>query len=171
MHLTEFDFHIYGTDEKPIAIVEDASALAKWMFLAHQAVKQQGGEPDAANHLHQWISSYDIFENVVYRKWWIQTSNWNKRQDEETKLLNRHGAAMRDDILVSLLPCCSSFYSSGLTSWRQAFLKSGRPLLLGTGIPEHMLNDCEDAARRELLEAKIPTYVLVEDVYARRKAL
>lgn len=109
MHLTEFDFRIYGTDKEPVAIVENASALAKWMYLAHQAVKQQGGEPDAANHLHRWISQHDVFEDVVYRKWWIQTSNWNHGYEKDVRLLNRHGAAMREDILVSCYSCHSSF--------------------------------------------------------------
>ncbi|KAJ3556497.1 hypothetical protein NM688_g1998 [Phlebia brevispora] len=132
-----------------IPIDQNASAIAKWMHLAGQAVKQQGGEPDAANHLLEWISTQGAFEDVVYRHWWFQTSPWNPGQDPDSRRANRHGALMRDDIL--------------------SFLKSGRPLLLGTGIPEHIVNDYEDAARRELLEGKAPGFILVENVYARRK--
>ena len=71
------------------------------MHLAHQAVKQQGGEPDAANHLLRWVSSNDAFEDVVYRHWWFQVSTWNTGTDAESRRMNRYGAAMRDDILVS----------------------------------------------------------------------
>ena len=107
IHLTEFDFRVYGTDRKPIPIDHNASAVAKWMHLAHLAVKQQGGEPDAANHLHEWVSSNSAFEDIVYRHWWFQTSTWNTGNDPESRRANRHGAAMRDDILVSPSPLIS----------------------------------------------------------------
>ncbi|KAJ3559010.1 hypothetical protein NM688_g597 [Phlebia brevispora] len=123
--LTEFDFRVYGPDKKPLT--EDASSLAKWMHLASQAVKQQGGEPEAANYLQRWVSGHGAFEEVVYRRWWFQTSPWNPGQD------------------------------------------LSRPLLLGSGLPEHVVNHHEDAASRELLEGIVPGYILVENVYARKK--
>ncbi len=48
-------------------------------------------------------------------------------------------------------------------------MKAGRPLLLGTGFPEHVVNIVEEQARAELLEARTPLYLLVENVYARRR--
>lgn len=68
----------------------------------HQAVHYQGGEPDAANHIYRYVNQHDAFEGAVYRHWWFQTSTWNKGQDSRSKQLNRWGAAMRDDILVSV---------------------------------------------------------------------
>ena len=100
--LTEFDFRIYGHDKKPVPIDANASAIAKWMHMAHQAVKQQGGEPDASNHLYNWVSSNQQFEDVVYRHWWFQVAPWNRGDDPESRRMNRWGAAMRDDILVSV---------------------------------------------------------------------
>ncbi|KIP11739.1 hypothetical protein PHLGIDRAFT_63365 [Phlebiopsis gigantea 11061_1 CR5-6] len=147
--LTEFDFRVYGLDKRPIPIDDRASAIARWMHLAHQAVQQQGGEPDAANHLYEWVRNHNAYEQPVYRHWWFQTSTWNRGTDPESRRQNRYGAAMRDDIL--------------------AFLKSGRPLLLGTGVPEQILDDLEDRARNELIEGRVPGYILVENVYARKR--
>ncbi|OBZ79387.1 hypothetical protein A0H81_01267 [Grifola frondosa] len=62
---------------------------------------------------------------------------------------NRIGHVMREDIL--------------------AFLKSGRPLLLGNGMQESVLDDIEERARRELLECRCRTYIRVEHVYARKR--
>ena len=51
----------------------------------------------------------------------------------------------------------------------QEFLKSGRPLLLGAGHPEHFVNTIEAEACRELNEAQTPLYILIENVYAIRR--
>ncbi|EKM51768.1 uncharacterized protein PHACADRAFT_127622 [Phanerochaete carnosa HHB-10118-sp] len=147
--LTEFDFRVYGTDRRPIPIDADAPAFARWMNLAHRAVQMQGGEPDAANHLHEWVCGHGAFEDVHYCTWWLPTSTWHTGQDEEARRQNRIGAAMRDDIL--------------------SFLKSGRPLLLGNGVPEQVLNPLEGEAERELVEGCVPGYIHVENVYARRR--
>lgn len=72
------------------------------MNLVHQAVARQGGEPDAANHIHEWLRDHDAFEDVHYRRWWFQTTTWNQGTDPESRRQNRYGAAMRDDILVRL---------------------------------------------------------------------
>lgn len=65
------------------------------MEFANTAVRQRGGDVDAANHLYQWISSHPAFEDAVYREFWIPCSPW--MQDEEER---RIGSTMRDDILV-----------------------------------------------------------------------
>ncbi|EKM61450.1 uncharacterized protein PHACADRAFT_248069 [Phanerochaete carnosa HHB-10118-sp] len=151
--LTEFDFRVYGADRRPAPLEDEggvgASALARWMHLAHRAVQMQGGEPDAANHLYRWVSARACFRDVCYREWWIQTTTWNTGTDACAAAANRHGASMRDDIL--------------------AFLLSGRPLLLGTGVPEQILDPLEEAARQELLEGRVPGYIRVEQVYARKR--
>lgn len=50
--LTEFDFRVYGIDKKPI-LTPGLSWFADWMNACHEAVYRNGGEPDAANHLHR----------------------------------------------------------------------------------------------------------------------
>lgn len=50
----------------------------------------------------------------------------------------------------------------------QAFLKSGRPLLLGSGLPEDVVNELEMNAERELLEARYPHYIRLQSVHGRK---
>ena len=48
-------------------------------------------------------------------------------------------------------------------------MRSGRPLLLGSGMPEALLNQIEQNAIRELMEARTPVYIRCQYVYATRK--
>lgn len=41
--------------------------------------------------------------------------------------------------------------------------------MLGTGVPEQILDEIEERARNELIEGRVPGYILVEQVYARKK--
>ena len=104
--LMEFDFRIYGEDMRPMPL--QSSALARWMNLAHHAVQQQGGEPDAANYLHHWVLRHPSLCDVECREWWCQTTTWNRAGDEYSRTLNRHGGLMRDDILVRARVVCQS---------------------------------------------------------------
>ena len=101
--LTEFDFRVYGVDKKPI-ITSGVSCFADWMNMCHLAVYRNGGEPDAANHLHRWISQNPLFEDVVYRQFWFQSSPWRTGSDAATIRQNRIAQVFRDDILVSAIP-------------------------------------------------------------------
>lgn len=58
---------------------------------------------------------------------------------------------------------------SYLMHFIQAFIQSGRPLLLGSGLPESLVNELEERANAELHEARWPQYIRVQNVYARRK--
>ncbi|TFY63310.1 hypothetical protein EVJ58_g3330 [Rhodofomes roseus] len=144
LDLTEFDFRVYGVDKNPI-LTEGVSWLAQWMNLCHDAVHRNGGEPDAANHLRRWVSQSPVFEEVVYREFWFQTSPWRAGTDAATIRQNRISHVFRDDILVS------------------------RPLLLGSGLSEEVVDEVEENARVELLEARTQTYIRVENVYALRR--
>lgn len=48
-------------------------------------------------------------------------------------------------------------------------MKSGRPLLLGTGVPQDVLDPLEEAAARELLGNLVPGYIRVENAYGRKR--
>ena len=100
LDLTEFDFRVYSVDKKPI-LRPGVSGLADWMNKCHEAVYRNGGEPDAANHLHRWISQNPIFEDVVYREFWFQSSPWRIGSDAATVRQNRIAQVFRDDVLVS----------------------------------------------------------------------
>ncbi|KAI0375494.1 hypothetical protein BV20DRAFT_960668 [Pilatotrama ljubarskyi] len=153
IQLVEFDFRVYDADKLPIMpsrLEEETPWLARWMNVVNIAVEQRGGEPDAANHLHRWVSEHPLLEEPVYREFWFQTGPWKKGDDPSTARDNRIGAMMRDDIL--------------------AFLKSGRPLLLSNDLDISVVDELESNAERELLEASASTYIRVQNVYARRKA-
>jgi hypothetical protein len=52
----------------------------------------------------------------------------------------------------------------------KSFMRSGRPLLLGAGIPQHVVDPLQEAAARELAENRVAGYIRVENAYARKKA-
>ncbi|EJF67127.1 hypothetical protein BD309DRAFT_946205 [Dichomitus squalens] len=152
LEVMEFDFRVYDEHRQPIMptrLDEEMPAIARWMNLVHIAVEQRGGEPDAANQLNRWASAHPDLEDVVYREFWFQTCPWKPGSDPESGFDNHVGAMMRDDIL--------------------AFIKSGRPLLLGSDLDVSIVDELELNAERELLEAKTRSYIRVQDVYARRK--
>ncbi|KAJ6623079.1 hypothetical protein B0H10DRAFT_2011056 [Mycena sp. CBHHK59/15] len=148
----EFDFHVYDhmedgnhkrCDLETSKIAEPW--VARWLVFACVAARNAGGHPDAATHLHRWIASHGAFEDVVYQDYWVPVSphaSFNEFQ-------KRIGSQMRDDIL--------------------AFLKSGRPLLLGSGVPEPIVDELQVNAERELRAATYPQYVRLQSLYARKK--
>lgn len=152
LEVMEFDFRVYGPDHKPIKPVTTLMQppwLPRWMEFLHMAVRQRGGSPSAANSLHTWVRSHPAYEDVVYHEIWIPTSPWARGEDSASQRKRRHGKQMGDDIME--------------------FLKSGRPLLLGSNMPIALLNDLEAKARQEIEQAQMPHYIRVESVYARRK--
>ena len=72
-----------------------------WMCIVREAVKQRGGEPDAADHLHRWVSEHPSFTDVVPRSFYFPASPWIPPGYPGATRLNRTGAFMRDDILAS----------------------------------------------------------------------
>ncbi|EGO05269.1 hypothetical protein SERLA73DRAFT_149454 [Serpula lacrymans var. lacrymans S7.3] len=140
--LTEFPFTFHSYDKKMMLPSPDD-------LQAPLGAPLDGGSADASFNLHRWISEHPAFEDVTYREWWIPCSPWLQGKDAESVFWNEIGATMRDDIL--------------------AFMSSGRPLLLGSGYSEALVDDIEAKARAELLEARTPSYVHVQNVYARKK--
>ncbi|KDQ63063.1 hypothetical protein JAAARDRAFT_694199 [Jaapia argillacea MUCL 33604] len=152
LDLLEFDFRVYGGDRKPIIVrpsVMEGPWLPRWMYMCQMAVRQRGGHVDAANLLRRWVSDHRCMEDVVYREFWAQTAPWNPGKDAHSMWLNEMGAIMRDDI--------------------KAFLRSGRPLLLGSGLPQEFVDDLEARAVKELDEGRTPTLIRLENVYARKR--
>jgi hypothetical protein len=104
LDLMEFDFRVYGPDHQaivPVTSVMEAPWLPRWMTFLHMAVRQRGGTPDAANYLRGWVEAHPAFEDVVYREFFIPTSDWWKGGDLTAQKKRRHGAQMRDDIKVN----------------------------------------------------------------------
>ena len=51
----------------------------------------------------------------------------------------------------------------------QIFLRSGRPLLLMSGLSEPLVDELQHHAHLELKEARTASYIRVERVYARKR--
>ncbi|KAJ3936395.1 MAG: hypothetical protein NXY57DRAFT_957277 [Lentinula lateritia] len=146
--LMEFDFHVY--DENHQVIELETSKIAepwwpRWLTFANLAARDRGGNVDAATYIHSWVANHHAFENVTYEEYWVPTCGW--RTDSE--FMMRIGVTLRDDIL--------------------AFLKSGRPLLLGSGVPEDLVNELEANAVKELHSGRARHYIRLQCVHARKK--
>ncbi|KAI0050631.1 hypothetical protein FA95DRAFT_1603452 [Auriscalpium vulgare] len=154
LDLYEFDFRVYDKDHRPI-FTDTASMnppwFPRWMNFLNMAVRQRGGSPDAANMLYPWISQRTDVRDVVYREFYIPTAPFMSRREPDYHFKRSISETFRDDI-----------YS---------FLASGRPLLLGSGLAESLVDQLQDNARQELKEARTVTYVRLENVYARKLPL
>ncbi|KAH0837931.1 S-adenosyl-L-methionine-dependent methyltransferase [Lanmaoa asiatica] len=152
IEVTEFPFYFTGLDKRPV--LPPAGSFHPpwtplWMSYANRAVKERGGDADASIHIREWISNHPAFEDVVYREFWVPCSPWMCGNDPASIFWNKIGAILRDDI--------------------KAFLKSGRPLLLGHGLSAEFIDTMERNACAELDEAVTPVYVLLQNVYARKR--
>lgn len=154
IHLTEYNFVIHDQNKRPILVdkhnLEDPEGpwLPRWMALAQHAIRTRGGTVDAAKYMGDWVRNTGAFRDIVHHDYWFQASPWNTGGDSAAHRENDIARTMREDML--------------------AFLGSGRPLLLGSGIPEHLVNEIEHKARRELMEARTPLYILIQSVYAQK---
>jgi hypothetical protein len=131
------------------------------------AVRQRGGQVEAANRLHQWISQNPVFQDVVYREFFIPASPFFHYTEPNAQFNNRIGGFMREDIMVR----AESFVSISrlIMPCLKIFLRSGRPLLLSHGFSESLVLELERCSMQELAEAKIPFYIRVENVYASKR--
>ncbi|EPQ60115.1 S-adenosyl-L-methionine-dependent methyltransferase [Gloeophyllum trabeum ATCC 11539] len=145
LDLFEFDFRIYDEHRKPYvcnANVMQPPWAPLFMTMVNQAVRRRGGHVDAANLLERWVREHRCMTDVVYREYWIPTSPWARGDDED---------AIRQ------------------RAFGEAFIKSARPLLLGSGFPEYLVDQVNARAERELDEARVPGYILCQTVYARKE--
>ncbi|KAJ7651499.1 hypothetical protein DFH06DRAFT_1187109 [Mycena polygramma] len=154
LDMMEFDFHVY--DHMPDGnhrrcdletSIIDQPWLARWMVFANVAVRNAGGTPDAATHLHQWITTNGSFEDIVYQEYWVPVSPHPSMNEFQRRI----GAQMREDIL--------------------SFLKSGRPLLLGSGVPEPIVDELQVNAEREVRSSSRAQYIRCQSVHCRKKVL
>ncbi|KAL5494784.1 hypothetical protein ACEPAI_246 [Sanghuangporus weigelae] len=135
--------------------------LARFTTLARQATLRRGAHVDSAALLNRWISEHLAYEDVTYREAWLPLGGWldnvdvrncpdlNSITPEESDRLRRIGREGAEDFL--------------------GFMRSARPLLLSTGVPEIVADQLTIKASRELREARTPLYIRAQKVYARKK--
>jgi hypothetical protein len=172
MELMEFDFRVYDGSRKPFSLptsVMEPPWFPRWMSFCNMAVRQRGGTPDAANMIYSWTLQHPAFEDVVYEEHFVPTAPFMSSEEPNHHVMRTISEILRDDILVCDL---ISAFSRKLTIpvFAQAFLRSGRPLLLGSGLPESFVDELEHRAHVELMEARTVSYVRLERVYARKRS-
>jgi hypothetical protein len=101
--MMEFDFHVYDHmddgNHRRCELETSTVAepwVARWMIFANMAARNAGGNPDAATHLHRWITANPAFEHIVYQDYWVPVSPHPSFNDFQKRI----GAQMREDILV-----------------------------------------------------------------------
>lgn len=151
MELLEFDFRVYDSDFKPFSLptgIMEPPWFPRWMSFCNMAVRQRGGSPDAANMLHSWTLQHPDFDDVAYQDYFIPTAPFMD-QDPKNDFIRGISETFREDI--------------------QTFLRSGRPLLLMSGLPEPLVDELGHHTHLELKEARTVSYIHVERVYARKR--
>ncbi|GLB35760.1 putative methyltransferase [Lyophyllum shimeji] len=146
--LIEWDFHSYDIDRQRITVGTHELKgpwWPRWLAFAQIAIRNSGGSVEAAENIGPWVTNHPAFEDAVYDDFWVPTCHWPVGDDFQMRL----GATMRDDIC--------------------AFLKSGRPLLLGSGVPEAIVDELEYNATMELKTACSPQYIRLQRIYARKR--
>jgi len=150
LDVSEFDFRVYDADHRRLEPDIDDMRPPWWsLWMSHilKAIKKSGGDPDAANHLHEWILNNPMLEDVVYKEFWMPVVPRHTPNDsEEVKHLYKR---LNDDCL--------------------AFLRSGRPLLLGYGFDPEKISLMEEHALEELRERQVFQYTRLQCVYARKR--
>jgi len=153
MELVDYDFKVYDGSGKPFSLpsgVLHPPYFAQWMSLLNMAVRQRGGSPDAAYMLHNWTLQHPAFEDVVYEDYFVPTAPFISPGEPNYHVLRTISEYLREDIL--------------------AFFRAGRPLLLGSGVPESFLDELQRRAELETKEARMETYIRLERVYARKRS-
>jgi len=154
INVIEFDFHVYDANHRRIE--KDVNDLTPpwWsVWLSHllKAIVESGGDVNAANNLHEWILNHPMFEDVVYRDIWVPFIPMPRDTSNDTEEARQMDKKLSDD--------------------GHAFLRSGRPLLLGYGFPPETISMIEEKALEELRERKIFQFTRLQCVYARKRRI
>lgn len=122
LNVVEFDFHAYDCRYQRINL--DTSTVSppwwpRWLAYVELAVRNAGGDVEAATHLRSWISNHSAFEDVVYRDYFLPSCPWLTDSDTLAGLrdiwqediawmsdddnITSIGDSMQEDIVVSPL--------------------------------------------------------------------
>jgi len=150
--VSEFDFRIYDANHCRMEL--DVNELGppwwgRWMAHLLKAIKTSGGDANAATHLHEWVFNNPMFEDVVYREFWLPVIPARRDSSNDSEHLRRLDQGLSDDCL--------------------AFLRAGRPLLLGNGFAPEIISLLEKNCLEELKKRRTVQFTRVQNVYARKR--
>ncbi|KZO90604.1 S-adenosyl-L-methionine-dependent methyltransferase [Calocera viscosa TUFC12733] len=133
-----------STEEKPYW-----SALSEWLRLLGLAVRQRGGDVDAAAFVNLWIRQHGGFEDFGYQDVWIATQPHFTGKDRWARFRNELAVAMRTDT--------------------RAFLQAGMPLLRSHTDDSEYIDRLIREAEQEVVECKKHQYVRLQCTWATLK--
>ncbi|EAU92279.1 hypothetical protein CC1G_00498 [Coprinopsis cinerea okayama7 len=145
VELQEYDFHIYDCNRRRFELSTNELAppwWPRWMTFFNEAIRKMQGDVDAATHLLKWVRTHPGFEQVRYEERWIPIIPGNLDPLEPMY------ARLQADVSV--------------------YLRSGRPLLLKSGLSEMEVDILENNAIREFYESETTQYTRLQCVCARR---
>lgn len=102
--VSEFDFYTYDKHHQRVEVGTHEIGppwISRWMSFIRVAIKHIGGHTDAATHLHEWITSNPLFEDIVYREFWLPIVA-PPPHPNESEATRRLYANMKENITV----CC-----------------------------------------------------------------
>lgn len=93
---------MYDKDHRRIEIGTDEIGppwWARWMEFMRKAIKEIGGDVDAATHLYDWVTANPLFEDIVYREFWLPVVAPPPSPDD-SEFMIRFYAKMQEDVKV-----------------------------------------------------------------------
>ena len=168
--VSEFDFRVYDENHRPLEPdIDDIQPpwWALWMSHMLKAIVKSGGDADAASRLHEWILNHSMLEDVVYREFWLPVVPAARDTSNDSEAVKQMDKRLSDDCFVSLASIIFSFTIFSFMC--QAFLRSGRPLLLGYGFEPEKISMIEENALEELRTRRVTQYTRLQCVYARKR--
>ncbi|KAF6754310.1 S-adenosyl-L-methionine-dependent methyltransferase [Ephemerocybe angulata] len=141
--VTEWDFNAYDEWFQRIEVdtkVVCAPWWPKWLAFAKESINAFGGDINAATDLYDTVVETRNFEQVSYRDSWLPSSPWKEGDAFNIGI----GQGMLEDI--------------------SDFMDSGRPLLLGRGYSEEVVDTLQVNALEELKANRSRTWIRLQSV-------
>ena len=106
--VSEFDFHMYDKHHRRIesSSIEQFNEpwWAQWITYLRSAIRNIGGDTDAATNLYEWISNNPRFEDVVYREFFIPAVPPPPDKHKPNERLRQFEENMKEDVTVRSCP-------------------------------------------------------------------
>jgi hypothetical protein len=104
--LLESDFLVADIHRKPILPATNIMQppwLARFMCFVSMAIKQRGGNIQAGDHMHDWVSQHPAFTDVHCTDHYVGISPWMPNRNPEAQRERHFAAQMRADVTVSTI--------------------------------------------------------------------
>lgn len=94
-------------DENHHRIEKDVNDLrppwwAVWLSHLLKAIVKSGGDVSAASHLHEWILGHPMFEDVVYKEFWVPVVPAARDISNDSEEARQMDKKLSDDCYVSV---------------------------------------------------------------------